>query len=286
VGAWLLLQLMQKVSLPHAGLYPLRVLAVAGVIYGAASVLHGSGFLAVFVAGIVIGDARAPYKGEIERFHTSLASLAEIVVFVVLGLTIDITNVFSSDAWWQGLTLAALLAVVARPVVVEPLLRVSRLRRRERLFVMWGGLKGAVPILLGAFAILGGVDGAGRIYDIVFVVVLFSVVVQGSSLPFVARRLRIPMRTIEAEPWDISVRLREEPSDISRFAVGEGSRAAGREIRDLPLGERNWISLLVREGRPVQPRGSLVLEPGDELLVLADGRDARELARLFGGTAK
>jgi cell volume regulation protein A len=105
-------------------------------------------------------------------------------------------------------------------------------------------------------------------------------------MPFLARRLRIPMRTVEAEPWDISVRLREEPSDVSRFAIGEGSRAVGRAIRDLPLGERAWISLLVREGRPVQPRGSLVLETGDELLVLANGRDAAELAHLFGGRSR
>jgi cell volume regulation protein A len=285
-GAWVLLQLMQKISLPHAGLYPLRVLAFAGVVYGTASVLGGSGFLAVFVAGILIGDARAPYKGEIERFHTSLASLAEIVVFVALGLTIDVTEVFSSDAWWQGLVLAALLALVARPVVVAPLLLAARLRWRERLFVMWGGLKGAVPILLGAFAVIGGVDGAPLIYDIVFVVVLFSVVVQGSTLPWVAQRLRIPMRTIESEPWDISVRLREEPSDVNRFSVNDGARAAGYAIRDLPLGERAWISLLVREGRPVQPRGSLVLEPGDELLVLASGRDVEELGRLFEGVRR
>jgi cell volume regulation protein A len=282
-GAKLMLRLIRTVALPQAGLYPLRVLAGAGVVYGVASVAHGSGFLAVFVVGVLLGDERAPYKGEIERFHTSLASLAEIVVFVALGLTIDITNLFDSPAWWQGLALAALLAVVARPVVVGPLLLLSRLRWGERVFVMWGGLKGAVPILLGAFALLGGVAGAPRIYDIVFVVVLFSVVVQGSTMAWAARRLRIPMRELESEPWDISVRLREEPSGVNHFVVTERSRAAGRAIRDLPLGERTWISLLVREGKPVQPRGALVLEPDDELLVLTGGRDGDDLHHLFEG---
>jgi cell volume regulation protein A len=196
-GAKLMLRLVRDLALPHAGLYPLRVLAGAGVIYGAASVLHGSGFLAVFVAGILLGDEHLPFKSEIVGFHTSLASLAEIVVFVALGLTIDITDLFTSDAWWQGLALAALLAFVARPLGAGPLLLLSRLQTRERVFVAWGGLKGAVPILLGAFALLGGVAGAPRIYDIVFVVVLFSVLVQGSSMPWAARRLRIPMREME-----------------------------------------------------------------------------------------
>lgn len=184
-----------RISLPNPGLYPIRTLAAAGVIYGLATVLHGSGFLAVFVAGIALGDADVPYRESIERFHTSLAGLAEVVVFVALGITIDVTNVLTSRVMLEGFVLAILLALVARPLAVGPLLLPVRMRRNERIFVIWGGLRGAVPILLAAFAILGGVDDAGRIYDIVFVVVAFSVIVQGSSIPFVARWLGIRMRT-------------------------------------------------------------------------------------------
>jgi cell volume regulation protein A len=183
-----------RIPLPDAGLYPLLTLAAAGVIYGAASVAHGSGFLAVFVAGIALGDADVPFREEIERFHTSLASLAEVVVFVALGLTIDITNLFTSSRLLEGLAFAVILALVARPLAVAPLLIPVRMRHNERLFVIWGGLRGAVPILLAAFALLAAVDEAERIYDIVFVVVAFSVIVQGSSIPWVARRLGIPMR--------------------------------------------------------------------------------------------
>jgi cell volume regulation protein A len=193
VGAYGLVLLMRHVRLPSAGLYPVRTLAAAGVIYGAASVLHGSGFLAVFIAGIVAGDERTPYAQDVERFMTSLASLAEIAVFVALGLTIELTSL-SGRTWVDGLVLAVLLAFVARPVVVGVLLLPARLRVGERLFVMWSGLKGAVPIFLAAFAILAGVDGASRIYDIVFVVVLFSVAVQGSSIPLAARLCGVPMR--------------------------------------------------------------------------------------------
>jgi potassium/hydrogen antiporter len=182
-----------RISLPNPGLYPIRTLAAAGVIYGLASVLHGSGFLAVFVAGIALGDADVPLRDEIERFHTSLASLAEVVVFVALGITIDVTDVLSSTRFLEGLAIAVILALVARPLAVGPLLAPVHMSRNERIFVIWGGLRGAVPILLAAFALLAGVDESQRVYDIVAVVVAFSVIVQGSSMPFVARRLGIRM---------------------------------------------------------------------------------------------
>jgi cell volume regulation protein A len=280
-GAFALRPVMQRISLPNEGLYPIRVLVAALVIYGAASIVGGSGFLAVFIAGLLIGDLRAPYKSEIERFHTALASLAEIVVFVALGLTIDITNLFTSTRVLEGLVLAVLLALVARPLVVGLLLLGTRLRWGERLFVMWGGLKGAVPILLATFVLLAGVDEAERVYDVVFVVVAFSVIVQGSTIPFVAARLGVPMRLVEPEPWDVSIRLRNEPRDVRRFLVVRRSRSAGERIADLPLGENAWISLVIRDGTAQRPRGDFVVEADDELLVLADAEDVPALRRLF-----
>jgi potassium/hydrogen antiporter len=186
---------MRRVSLPDEGLYPLRALGAAGVIYGLASVAGGSGFLAVFIAGLALGDLDVPFKAEIRRFHIALSSLAEIVMFVALGLTVNFGDLTANDVWLDGLLLAMLLAFIARPFVVIPLLLRTRMRTGERIFIAWGGLKGAVPILLAAFAILAEVDDARRLYEIVFVVVLFSVVVQGSSLSFAARRLGVRMRT-------------------------------------------------------------------------------------------
>jgi cell volume regulation protein A len=200
-GAYGLLFTLRRLSLPAAGLYPLRTLAAAGVIYGAASSLHGSGFLAVFVAGIIVGDERAPYKDEIESFFTSLASLAEVVMFVALGLTIHITDL-SGAVWLDGVVLAIVVALVARPLVVWALLLPARLRVGERLFVAWGGLKGAVPIFLAAFAMLAAVDDAQRIYDIVFVVVALSVVIQGSTIPLAASLAGVPMRLVQREPLE------------------------------------------------------------------------------------
>jgi cell volume regulation protein A len=195
VGSAFLAVALRRVVLPNPSLYPLRTLAFAGVIYGAATVAHGSGFLAVYIAGILIGDADIPAKRAIERFHTSLASLAEIVVFVALGLTVDLSALGENHRWLDGLILAAVLGVIARPLAVGPLLLPTKLGRNERLFVMWSGLKGAVPILLASFAVLGPVEDAERIYGIVFVVVAFSVVFQGATIPWAAARLGIPMRT-------------------------------------------------------------------------------------------
>jgi len=193
-GSAALLIFMRRVELPSEGLYPLQTLAAAGVIYGLASVSHGSGFLAVFIAGLALGDVHVPYKAQIRRFQVSLASLAEIVVFVALGLTVDMSELIEDRVWLDGLLLAIILAFIARPLALAPLLLPLRLRMGERLFVAWSGLKGAVPILLASFAILAGVEDARRLYEIVFVVVAFSVVVQGSSIPFAARRLGVRMR--------------------------------------------------------------------------------------------
>jgi cell volume regulation protein A len=190
-----LLWLSRRVTLPDSGLYPLRTLAGVLLIFGVATVAHGSGFLAVFVAGIAIGDEQAPYKREVDHFHGALASLGEIVAFAVLGLILDLDVLARSDVWVPGVILAAALAVAIRPLLVGLCLVPSRLRRNERDFVLFAGLKGAVPILLGSFLLAADVHDATRGFGIVVVVVVLSVVAQGSLVPAVARRLRLPLRS-------------------------------------------------------------------------------------------
>ena len=269
-GALLLLPVMRRVRLTAPALYPIRVLAGAGIVYGLAAVLGGSGFLAVFVAGVLLGDASAPRKGEIEDFHASLAGLAEVGAFIALGLTVGVGSIGDADVWAYGLVLALTVALVARPLGVLPLLVPVDLNMRERVFIVWGGLKGAVPILLGALAVLGAVDGAPRLYGIVFVVVLFSVLVQGASVPFAARRLGIPFRRID-----------HDLNQARELVVHESATASGLRVGSLPLGERAWIGAIVRGGRPQRVDDDVVLEPGDRVLVYGAHEDAAALDRIF-----
>ncbi len=270
LGGWLLLQLMRRVPLPSAALYPVQTVAFALVLYGVATSLEGSGFLAVFVAGIMVGDQRAPYKREIEHFAGALAGLAEIVAFLVLGLSIDLGGIVTDDRLWVGVGLAALLILVVRPVVVGLVLLPIRLSRGERAFVLFSGLKGAVPILLGTYVLLEGADRAGEIYDIVFVVVLISVLVQGGLVPTAARVFGVPMRVAEPEPWALGMRFRDEPEGLRRYVVAASSPAEGCSLADLDVGESFWVSMVSREGRLVQVRGDTVLQAGDEVLALAE----------------
>lgn len=284
VGGQALLKFMQHVSLPGEGLYPLRTLASALVLFGVATLLHGSGFLAVFVAGIVLGDERAPYKREIERFHSALASLGEIVAFVVLGLTVDLDVLTRANVLVPGLVLAVVIAFVVRPLVVGLCLMPARLPRNEVAFVLFAGLKGAVPLLLGSMILREALPDADRLYGIVVVVVVFSVLVQGSLTPVVANLLRIPMHPIEPEPWSLGVRLRDEPQGVHRFVIRGGSPADGSRISDLAdLPADAWISFVVRDRGLVLVRGDTDLQAGDEVLVLGDEECGTVLRGIFEG---
>ncbi len=192
-GALALAALIRHAPLPDRTLYPIAVILAVGAIYGAAAVAHGSGFLAVFVAGILVGDMRYAARRAVRDFNSALTDLGELAAFVALGLTVDLALIGDAGLWWQGLVLAALLGLVIRPLVVTPLLLPARLDWGERGFVVWSGLKGAVPILLASLAVVSGTDDASEIYGIVFVVVLCSVVVQGSLVPSVAARLGVEM---------------------------------------------------------------------------------------------
>lgn len=282
-GGRALLVFMRRVALPSEGLYPLRTLASVLMLYGIATLAHGSGFLAVFVAGIVIGDARAPYKPEIKRFHAALAGLAEIVAFAILGLTVDLGVLGHPDVWVCGLVIAVALTVLIRPLAVGFCLVPVRLQRNERAFVLFAGLKGAVPILLGELLRAAHVPDAERLYGVVVVVVIFSVLVQGSLVPGVANLLHLPMRTVETRPWEIGVRLADEPEGVHRFSVAKGSAIQGCTVEG--LGDRVgdiWVSIVVRTTGLVPVRGDTELRAGDEVVVLADPELRDTLADLFG----
>ena len=279
-GGFALRWVSRRVPLSSAQLYPIRAVAMATAVYGLAAVAHGSGFLAVFLAGILLGDEEVPYRAEIGRFTAALASLGEMVAFAVLGLSLPLFALARSGDLLVGLGVAALLILVVRPVLVGVLLVPIRLRLPERAFVLWAGLKGAVPILLGLFVLGTDVPDAPRLYRIIFVVVLVSVVVQGGSVPLVTRLLRIPMAAAEPlEPYAAGLRTRSAPQGLHRYTVQTGSAADGAAVADLGMGEHTWLNLVRRDGELLPVRRDTRLHPGDQVLAQVD--DGVDLGRLF-----
>ncbi len=191
MSAYALGWFVRTVPLPSQSLYPLRTMACAFIVFGAATLAHGSGFLAVFVAGILLGDAELPYKSETVRFHAALASLGEVVAFLVLGLTVSLPTLARPDVWLPGVAIGVVMGVLVRPAAVGLALAGAGLSRAERAFVMFAGLKGAVPILLGTFILSAHIPHAERLYGVVVVVVVVSVLIQGSFTPTVAERLGV-----------------------------------------------------------------------------------------------
>jgi cell volume regulation protein A len=286
VGGRVTLWFVRSVPLPAEGLYPLRSAGCALVVFGVATLAHGSGFLAVFAAGILLGEARAPYKREVERFHSAIASLGEIVAFIMLGLTVDLARLAHADVWVPGIVTGAVLALVIRPVFVGLCLVPARLRNNERNFVLFAGLKGAVPILLGSFILAAHLPDADRLYGIVVVVVVFSVLVQGSLVSTVAGLLHVPMRRVTQEPWAVGVRLGDEPEGVHLLTIAPGAPADGQRIDELDaFPEAAWISLVVRDNRLLPVRGDSRLQAGDDVLVLADAGSHQDLIATFGGAS-
>jgi len=191
-GALLLPRILRIVRLPNTSLYPVLTLLLAVALFGAASIAHGSGFLAVFIAGLALGAADVPERREIAGFQKALAGLAELTVFCVLGLSVHVADI-PARVWLEGVVVGLVLAVLARPLAVAVTLVGARFDRRELGFIAWCGLKGAVPIVLAAFAVIASAPGAERLYSLVFVVVLVSVAGQGSLVPYLARRLHMPV---------------------------------------------------------------------------------------------
>jgi cell volume regulation protein A len=221
----------------------------------------------------------------VQRFHSALASLAELVAFIALGLTVNLHVLARTNVFVPGLILAAVLGVVIRPLLVGPCLLPARLRRGEAGFVLFAGLKGAVPVLLGSLLLTAHVPDAPRLYGIIIVVVAFSVVVQGSLVPTVARLLGVPMRTVAPEPWALVVRLAEEPEGVIRLEVATRSAAAGQSVAQIAnvcgAPDDVWVNFLVRDRRLLRVRGDTTLRVGDEALITADEEHLRQLEELF-----
>lgn len=273
--------LVNRINLDAAGMYPLLVTASGLASYGAAAAIGGSGFLAVFLTGVVIGNSRIVFQRGILFFHDASAWLSQIVMFIVLGLLSFPSRLI--DVAPQGMLVALVLIFVARPLAVLATALPFGFDRRELAMISWVGLKGAVPITLATFPLLLGVPGAELLFDIVFFVVLLSALTQGISLPYVARRLGLELPAAPASPISLEITsLRHVDGDIVDLVLAENSRANGRMLTELALPEGVVIAMVARGQEIIPPSGATVLHPGDHVFVVLRPQLRGLVERIFG----
>jgi len=272
---------LRHVSLPAAGLYPVLTVAIAFLAFGTSALIEGSGFVAVYASGLVLAAGPLPYASGVRRVHDALAWLSQIVMFTLLGLLVFPSQL--GPVLYVGIAIALALSFVARPLIAAPILALLRVPPREIVFVSWVGLRGAVPIVLAAYPVVRGWTQGEELFHLVFFVVLASSFVPGATVGWAARRLGIADPAPPPPPATIElVSLRDLPGSFVWYDVAPASAVAEAHVRDLPLPEGCLVTLIMRNTDVVVPRGSTVLEPGDQVcvFVLPEGRVLLDL--LFG----
>lgn len=266
VIGWLGTRLLSRLAIPTAGPFPLAVLATIGLGYGVAVLVGGSGFLAVYVAALVLGNSRLPHGGATRGFATSLGWLAQIGLFIMLGLLVTPSRL--PEAVLPALAVTLVLVLLGRPLSVVVSMAPFRVPWRDQLFLSWAGLRGAVPIVLATIPVLAAVPDSTRIFDVVFVVVVVSVLVQAPTLPMLARRLGL--RDDEGgEQMDVeSSPLGRMGADLLEVHVHERSRLHGVSVQELRLPRPAHVSLIVRPDGAIVPTPTTTLRHGDSVLVV------------------
>ncbi len=268
--------ILNELKISAEGIYPVMVLAFAAFVYGVTATLGGSGFLAVYICGLVAGRSEFVQKRSLLRFFDGLAWLSQIGMFLTLGLLVYPSQVFAVVG--AGLLLAGFLMLVARPLSVFSVLSFSDTPWRDRAFVSWVGLRGAVPIILATFPLIAGLPKAGVLFNLVFFIVLTSGLLQGWSVPFVARLLRVdaPLRKKPKYPIEFAP-MEGMNADLVDFMIPHNSSAVGRSLVELAFPEDTLVVLIGREDEYIVPSGGTILQEGDTILVLASERYLPEI---------
>lgn len=276
-GRWLIL----RIRLPAAGLYPAFTLAIACLSFGVTTLLHGSGFLAVYVTGMMLGSGALPHAVGIRRVHDALGWLSQVLMFLLLGLL-----VFPSRVWQVasvGLALALFLSVVARPLVTALCLLPFRYPWRESAYVGWVGLRGAVPIVLATIPVMANVNGSRQLFDIVFFIVVVGAIVPGATVPWVTRLLRMESAAPPPPKASIEVDARAPRGDELRaYFISPHLAVTGALISEIPFPQGAAVSMLERAGGLIAPSGATRIEAGDYVYVIAPEEHRPHIELLFG----
>jgi cell volume regulation protein A len=276
--------LLRRSRLPAGGLYPVLSLAVALVAFGLPTLLGGSGFLAVYLAGMVLGDGEIPYRAGLRHFHDTAAWCGQLTMFLVLGLLVFPSRLIQVAG--EGLALALILAFVARPAAALLCLLPFRFPLREAAFVGWVGLRGAVPIILAIFPVLERVPEAERLFDVVFFVVVAGAFVPGGTVGWLARRLGLAAGSVPPVNAVLEINSTQVlDGDVLSFHVDAALPVCGASLADIPLPPEAGVMLVVRGSELVAARGGTVLQPGDHVHLFCR-REDRPLVHLLFGRAE
>ncbi len=268
---------LRRVALPTSGLYPIAVMALAVLAYAAAASAHASGFLAVYVGSLVLGNSRLPHGPANRGFAQGLAWLAQIGLFIMLGI-LAVPSQLGPELL-PALAIGLSLTLVARPLSVWVSTVWFRLGWRDQAFLSWAGLRGAVPIVIATVPVVEQVPDGDRIFDLVFVLVVLFTLLQGPTLPWAARRLGVA-ETDEAREIDVeSAPLGQLDADVLTLNVPPGSQLAGVEVSELRLPPGALVTLIVRDGTGFVPIPTTVIRPGDDLLVVTTATSRRAAER-------
>jgi len=277
---WLATRAFEYVRLSTPGLYPVASLATAALAFGTADTLGGSGFLAVYLAGLAMGSANLPAKRTVTAFHEGLAWVAQLAMFLTLGLLVFPADL--DEVAWKGTLLALVVVFIARPLATLATTWGSGFDAREKGLLGWAGLRGAVPVVLAIFPVIDEVPQSEEFFNIVFFAVLLSTVFQGSSIDVVARRLGVTSEEPQRPTSILEVgAVRELGADVVEHVIRSGDAADGARLRDLGLPRDALVSLIIRGREALLPRGSTRLETGDRLLVLVRREVAVQLPAIL-----
>jgi cell volume regulation protein A len=273
--------LLARLRLVSGGLYPAFTLALALLAFGATTLVHGSGFLAVYLTGLILGNGPLPYRPALLRVHDALAWLAQIGMFLVLGLLVFPSRLVEVAA--PGLGLALLLAVAVRPLVVGACLAPFRYPWRETLYIGWVGLRGAVPVVLATFPVLLAAPGAERLFHLVFFVVVANAIVPGATVAWVTHRFGLHAAQSPAPQAVLAIESRLPlKGELMSFYVDAALVVAGVPLEDLDFPEGSSIMLIVRGDQLVPAKGNTVLQPGDHVYIVAQPEDRGLIQLMFG----
>jgi len=276
---------INKIKLEYDGLYPVFTMAFILLTYAFVSILKGNGFLAIYIVGLIMGNSNIVQKRNLIHFHSGIAWLMQITMFLTLGLLVFPSRILPIVG--IGLLTSIFLMFVARPLGVFAILLPTKFNFREKTLISWVGLRGSVPIILATFSLIAGIKKADIIFNIVFFIVLTSALIQGTTISFVAKLLKVnvPLRNKKHYPLEF-----EYTDDLNTrmidFVVPYTSWMIGKSVSEIGLPADSLITLVVREEKFIVPSGQTIVESGDVLLVIVNNNNLQEILDLFSHQKK